>query len=252
MSGLRFDLGSWQANTDTADADGVRWYVDPTVQGWDSPPAALVEDPITGHHGGAFVSGQHLARVVVLNGWAECPTEAAFWAAHARITSLVGFAASVELTVGETVPKKLDVIRYGAPKVDLLGGPHAFDWSLSLKALSPFKRGAAQTVALAPGASATVAYAGTWPGAPTITTTATGTLDVANATTATRVQSSGSLPSGTVVVCAEPGHTVYSGATNLYGSLVQPVSWLRLLPGNNTVSNAGTAAVSLSFSDLYL
>ena len=250
--GLKVELGaSWSANSDMADDDGVLWFVDPTIRGWDAPPAAVLVDPITGHHGGAFVSGQHQARTVVLNGWAECPSEAAFWAAHARLSSLVEFSP-VSLKVYESVPKSLSVIRGGAPLVDLLGAPRAFDWSLSLLALSPFKVGATQTVTIAAGASATVTYAGSQPGAPTITTTAPGTVDLANATTGTRIRTTEAVPSGTEIVCAEPGHTVYAGTSNLYGALIQPVSWLRLMKGANVLTNAGSAPVSISIPDLYL
>ena len=251
MSRVRIDIGSLQMNNGVADSDGVRWWVGRGIEGWDSAEVQQSVDGVTGHHGGSLAASQYWVRRITIPGRADCPSEEATWAAHARIVSLVGLSSPSAMTVYETAPKSVDVILGGTPRAEARPSLGRVEWSLSLLALSPFKRGASHTVSIAAGDSATVTYAGSWPGAPTITTTAPGALDVTNATTATRVATA-AVPSGTVAVCAEPGHTVYSGSTNLYGLLVQPVAWLRLAVGANTIMNGGTAPITLTYSDLYL
>lgn len=246
------DLGAVSANTGSVDSNGVLWKI-ATLKGWDSPDIEQRTDGITGHHGLALLSSQYAGRTIVATGSARTPNPAACWAAHDLITSLVDLVTPTTLTVHETpASKSLSVIKNGPPLVSLRPGLTGISFSLSLQALSPFKRGVTQTVTIAAGASATVTYAGSQPGAPTITTTAPGTVDLANATTGTRIRTTEAVPSGTEIVCAEPGHTVYAGTSNLYGALIQPVSWLRLMKGANVLTNAGSAPVSISIPDLYL
>ena len=252
MTALRVDLGTVSFNTGP-DADGVSWHIERDgLEGWDSPDVNAEDTPVTGHHGQAALWALYGGRPLIARGWVEAPTAPKLWAAHARLSSLVPLASPVPLTVYETAPKTLAVVQRGKPLIRLGAGPTRLQFSLSVKALTPFKRGASQTVTLAAGASTTITYAGTWPGAPTITTTGAGTVDIANTTTSTHVATTIAAPTGTEIVCAEPGHTVYSGTTNLYSRLVQPVSWLSLAVGANTLTNSGTAPVTLTYHDLYL
>ena len=250
MTALPITLGALGINSDTP-TSGVTWGVS-EMDGWDAPAVRASSSPVSGHHGGYLLGSQWEPRTVTLRGHFDADTWEAFWAAHALVPTLVGLTEPVTLTVHEPAPKSLQVIQGGRPLVSLAHGGflHA-EWSLSLLALDPFKRGAAHSVTLAAGASTTVTYAGTFPGAPLVTLAGAGTVDVAISTTGTRVRTS-SLPSGAVIDSHEPGHTVYAGTTNRYDALVQPVSWLRLQPGDNAVTNTGTAPVVLDYYDTYL
>ncbi len=247
----RIDIGSLSLGTGAA-ISGVLWNVGSDgPQGWDSPPVQSSSSSITAHHGGYLLGSQYEPRTVVVPGSFIASSEATFWAAHALLSSLVGLTTPATLTVYEPVPKSLSVVLGATPLIDPRYAPQFADFSLSLKAHDPFKRGAARTVTVAAGASAAVTYVGTWPAAPTITTTGAGTVDVSIAATGTRVQAA-SVPSGTVIDCHEPGHTAYTGTLNQYGKLVQPVGWLRLAVGANTIVNNGTAPVTIDYYDTYL
>lgn len=243
---MRIDLGALRFDG-TADTDGSRWWVE-TIDGWDSPDDSLDTMTPSGRHGEVLASHLYRGRSLVLAGACIATSEANMWKSHNKLAALVGLTSASTLSVYETVTKSVDVIRAGKPNL-LVKSPTAFRWQLSLRALNPFKRGASHSQTIAASGSATITYGGTAQGFPTATLTGSGTVDLANSTTSTRVQCS-SLASGAVI--DNYARTVYAGTTNQFSTVAPGVAWITLLPGSNSVTNSGTAGLSLSWNDLYL
>src|SRR4051794_11401048 len=61
------------------DSNGVRWH--PIVDGWESPSVRSEVHVAPGVHGGFAGDWAYAPRALVLHGVADCPTEAAMWAA---------------------------------------------------------------------------------------------------------------------------------------------------------------------------
>lgn len=245
---LRIDVGALRMNDETADSDGVTWGVT-GWDGWDSAAISPATTRLTGRHGLAMLESRYQGRTVVLRGDAVCPSESAYWGAQNRLASLVALMTTSTLTFYETITKSLDVVAAAPVKVRTTPSLRFFEWDLALLALNPFKRGATHTVTLAANASTTITYIGTAQGLPTVTLTGSGTVDLVNSTTGTRVQTS-SLANGSVIDMYQ--RTVYSGTTNTFSTVQPGVAWVTLQPGANTVRNDGTAPLSIQYFDLYL
>lgn len=230
----------------TADGDGTKWGV-AKLDGWSSPQQSLALGEPTVRAGAIVLANQYRQRSITLTGVGRATSYANRDKAYAKIASLIALTSESTLTVAETVSKSLGVIRGGPTLVEAQGLTVLF--SLSLIALNPFKRGASHTSSFTAGQTKTIAYAGTVPGFPTITTTGSGTVNLANSTTATTIITS-SVASGTVIDTY--ARTVYSGTTNTFDAVQPGVLWPTLQPGNNTVTNGGTAPITLAWYDLYL
>lgn len=246
---MKIVLNGLVMNDGTLDANGCLWYVD-AMDGWDSPALRQsMLDPSL-RDGQILTDSRFGSRTVTLTGVCKAPSEEAFWDAYNLFPTLVGMTDAVDLVVSENVDKRLSVKRTGTTKIGFVG-VGAFKWSLQLLAEDPRKYAVSPTsVTIASGGSQSVTNLGNAPSYPTLTTS--GTLTVTNTTAGQAIMTASgqSLPSGTVIDMNS--RTVLQGTTSHYAKINPLASWWPILPGENTVSNTGSASVDLSFYDAWI
>jgi hypothetical protein len=245
---LRVDLGSIQMNTDVADANGTKWYVQ-DIEGWSSPAIRQSIVAPTSRHGGVITEGMLDARAVILRGLFKAPSEATFWTAYNDINAAVVnlFTASTVMKVYETTTKRLSVVRGGEVRINFVG-LGAGEFEVPLLAPDPLKY--SDTLNGPTALAATITNAGNFFSLPIITLTGGGSYTITNTTQG----ASASLivvgaPAGTIIDFN--ARTVLSGSTDYY-SIVDPLTvWWELLPGANIITKSGGAA-TISWRDAWL
>ena len=233
----------------TADADGTVWNIE-KMPGWQSPDVRVPTLNPTGAHGIRLARSWFGGRIVEAVGSAEATSYENAWAAYERISNVAPLEATADLIVYEPVPKFLTVALGDIPRVSEPSPSHVIEFSLVLVSEYAFKRVLdATTVALAAGGSATFTAGGKKPAEFEVTTTSTGTVELSSGGL---TLSTYSLPSGSVI-SSMPGRRGITGPSgeDLSSSLVPGYQWPAIVPGSNTVDNAGSAAVSLSFYDSF-
>jgi hypothetical protein len=252
---MRWDLFGIPANDDTAtDPDGCSWTV-ASSDGWDAPDQRTSLGALTGRDGQRVSNMYADGRPVVIKGRIFAPDDAAAWAAYDRATSTMpGLRGVGEIVAYEPVPKSLSVIQAGPPRVSKPTGGNLVYW-LTLVAEYPWKRAlTATTVTVGAGATVSHTATGSADGAEIeVTLTSGGTVDLTIAGLRLRW---GSLPSGAILTSGpgfdNPKRTVLGpDGANLYGLIVQPMQWPAIVPGSNSIHQAGTANLSIRYFPTY-
>jgi hypothetical protein len=248
----------WQATLSglamdgTPDESGCVWGIEEIV-GWDSPDMVSQRANRTSGNGSFGPQARRGGREMTVSGWAECPSMQAAFAARDRLPSLT----DGELVRVEDVSKRLTVTHSGQIRAtDPIDGAATaiFKFQISVVAHYPFKRAlAATTVAVGAGATVSHTAAGTFPAEIEVTLTSGGTVDLTIAGLRLRT---GSLPSGAVLTSGpgftRPKRTIRSSSGgNLFGSIVQPMQWPAMVPGANSIHQAGTAGLSIRYFPTY-
>ena len=250
---MRWSLFGIPANSDTTDADGCSWTV-ASSDGWDAPDQRTQFDSPTGRDGQRASNMYAEGRSVVIKGLIFAPTDEAAWKAYDRATSTMpGLRGVGDIVAYEPTPKSLTVVQAGPPRVSKPAGRQLTYW-LTLTAEYPWKRAlTATTVTVAAGATVSHTAAGTFPAEIEVTLTSGGTVDLTIAGLRLRT---GSLPSGAVLTSgpgfSRPKRTIRSSSGgNLFGSIVQPMQWPAMVPGANSIHQAGTAGLSIRYFPTY-
>jgi len=250
---MRWTLFGVPANTDATDPDGCSWTV-ASSDGWDAPDQRTQLDSPTGRDGQRASNMYAEGRQVVVKGLILAPSDDAAWKAYDRATSTMPGLRSVgDITAYEPVPKSLTVVQAGPPRVSKPLGRTLNYW-LTLVAEYPWKRAlAATTVTVGGGATVSHTAAGTFPAEIEVTLTSGGTVDLTIAGLRLRTAS---LPSGAVLTSGpgftRPKRTIRSSTgANLFGSIVQPMQWPAMVPGVNSIHQAGTANLSIRYFPTY-
>ena len=227
-----------------------RWMLDITA-GWDQPDldsdplATLVEGSADGR-----IMPRH--RTIVCDGVMSARTEADHWDAYYRLSSLVPIRDEVVFQVDEPGTPKLAYVKAtaGNPRIRTHNGL-MFEFSLTLRANDPRKYAATPTVVPIPaGGSATFTSAGRTSSPVTVTATSAGTVDVGGSVAGHRLVAD-SVPAGSVL--DSRARTIRTSAgLDLFTALAPGFEWLVVVPGEQTITNDGTADLSLSFSDAWL
>lgn len=249
MSRVQIDLGDIECNTGTP-VDGVLWTCG-WPEGWDSAEQEGGSLKPTGRDGGAGLANWWKARQLVVNGRCKASTEAQAWAAFNLVVSgLPGIRGEMDVVVHETTAKGLTVVQHGNPRANPRGitADRSFTWQLSLRADNPNKTAlTATTTSLAASASATLTNNGTTAAYPVITTTSSGTVDLV---IGGRHFTTASVVSGVVIDMW--ARTLVDGSGDpIYAAKTPESEWLALPVGGTSVTNSGTAALSISFYDTY-
>jgi len=219
------------------------------VDGWGSAPRRLtVNERST--NGSWFGNRDWAERTIVHSGLIECSTSAA---ADAIADELAALDPSVEYEYA--VDKNSTGELACLVRVALGPSPEwiddsSFTYSLTLVAGDPFKRAlSATTVTVGAGATVSHTAAGTFPAEIEVTCTSTGTVDLTIAGLRLRT---GSLNAGSKLTSGpgftNPKRTILSSTgVNLFGLIVQPMQWPAMVPGVNSIHQAGTANLSIRY-----
>lgn len=228
-------LGDIEFNSDIADSDGVRWYVD--VDGWDKLDNRTSILTLPARHGERTAENLYGSRSISLMGTAASQTAVGYWAALNHLSALSNvltvFASSpLLLSVDEEVEKQMSVLRSGF--LSRCIADTVLQFELTLRADDPFKYAAIQS---------SLATAGVAVNAGTIITYPTFTLSAGGSPTFTngaQSWSAGALLSGTVIDFK--AMTILNGSTNYFSAWTPGGTWFGLNPGNNTLTStvAGT------------
>lgn len=250
---MRWDLFGIPANDTATDPDGCSWTV-ASSDGWDAPDQRTSLGALTGRDGQRVSNMYADGRPVVVKGRIFAPDDAAAWAAYDRATSTMpGLRGVGEIVAHEPTPKSLSVIQAGPPRVSKPAGGNLVYW-LTLVAEYPWKRAlTATTVTVGAGATVSHTAAGTFAAEIEVTCTTTGTVDLTIAGLRLRT---GTLNAG-VKLTSGPGFTnpkrtiISSTGVNLFGLIVQPMQWPAIVPGSNSIHQAGTANLSIRYFPTY-
>jgi len=226
------------------------------VEGWGSPARRMVSTPRTGANG-SYLLGQYWGdRTIVHTGLVMCGSASAAAAVAGELAALApgifldyvidndatgAVACRVQVAVGAE-PEWIDA--------------SSFTYALTLAAPDPFKRAlTATTVPVTAGATVSHTAAGTFPAEIEVTLTSGGTVDLTIAGLRLRTAS---LPSGAILTSGpgfiRPKRTIRSALpanANLFGSIVQPMQWPAMVPGANSIHQAGTAGLSIRYFPTY-
>lgn len=232
----------------TPDTEGVRW-ARAELNGWDSAPVLIADDDLTGRHGGYGPSRLYGARVLSLSGMAYCPNMATAERVRDRLHTMPGPSASGDLIVHMAVPKSLEVVMGGEPRSSWpLDLPKPWvRFTVPLVALDPFKRATtARTVTVGSGGSVSATSLGTAASDMVVTVTSAGTVQLSAGGLTLRTSS---LPVGAVIDTGAATVVDGSGA-DLFGSVL--VAQFPAVPaGGGSISQAGTAGLSITYHDAY-
>ena len=224
------------------------------VEGWGSPPRRLNQQEATGRDG-VWVSGAFYgARTIVHSGMVEQATSAAAQSLADDLAALPAGALTTYTVSHDTIGA-----RYVAARVAVGADPQwiddrSFTYSITLVAPDPFKRPiVARTVTVGVGATVSETSPGKVYSEIEVTLTSGGTVDLTIAGLRLRTAS---LPSGAVLTSgpgfARPKRTIRSSTGgNLFGSIVQPMQWPAMVPGVNSIHQAGTAGLSIRYFPTY-
>lgn len=252
MTAIRVDLGSQAFNTQVADANGSLYYVT-EIDGWDSPAQRQSFQGPASRHGSVILESLLDQRAVTLKGIVKATSETAFWISYNYMLGLVNnlYAPILLKMLENPTTKRLSVIRGGAVRQTFVG-VGSFEFEIPLIAIDPLKyNDTATTTALAAAGTVALTNTGTFGTYPVVTLTAAGTVVLNNTTYAqTLTTGTDSLPSGTVVDFS--ARTVLSGSSNLYTTLDAGSVFWALQPGSNTITNTGTAPVSVTYRDAWI
>lgn len=251
---LRRTVCGRDCNTGTPDANGLIWTVE-AVEGWDAPDQSTQAGNLTGKHGSSVTQKYAQGRQLVVRGLIMAPTQDAAWTAYNDqvVSNMPGILGRGDIVTYEPVPKVITVEQFGPPRITVPAGG-VMRYMLTLLARYPWKV-ATTAVTVTVGAGATVSHtaAGSFAAEVEVTLTSGGTVDLSIGGQRLRT---GSLPSGAVLTSgpgfSRPKRTIRSSAGgNLFGLIVQPMQWPALVPGANSLHQAGTAALSVRYFPTY-
>ena len=235
----------------TFNAGGTpRWSLDITA-GWDQPELDSDALPrlIEGSSDGRTVT-RH--RSIVCDGTMSAGTEAEHWAAYYQLSSLVPIRDEVVFQVDEPGTPKLAYVKAtaGNPRIRTHNGL-VFEFQLTLRANDPRKYATTPTTIPIPaGSSATFTSPGKTSTPVVVTATTAGTVNVGGSVAGHRLVAD-SVPAGSVL--DSRARTIRTSAgLDLFTALAPGFEWLVVVPGEQTITNDGTADLSLSFSDAWL
>ncbi|MEU4703403.1 fibronectin type III domain-containing protein [Nonomuraea dietziae] len=252
-----YRLGAWAANV--RDLHGVDWTVD-KAEGWSSsPPVSPVSADRGGLDGEAEGAGRFGPRRIVLSGMATAPTRMAMLAAKQRLLGVLHPRQVAMLRVSDALMTRQARVRLD-DMIDITDhGPHAFAWTLTLKAADPRRyavtpvRASAVIAALPGEATLTVTMSGTYPKVPArmrlygpikdflITHEESGTVMRAMPGTTLpadpRYSLSFDLASRQVWAHVPP--EVWPQPRPGRSALAHLPAWFTLIPGSNTITLAG-------------
>jgi len=202
---------------------------------------------------GAWSSRAHRAeKKITALGTIVYPSAAAAAAERRTMLALGGYG-KVLLQVTDALGDLQQTV-----EVDDVGVPPTRDtmlrFTFDMLAVDPFARASTATdVAVGAGATVSHTAAGTFPAEIEVTLTSPGTVDLTIAGLRLRT---GSLPSGAVLTSGpgftNPRRTIRSSSgDNLFGSIVQPMQWPAIVPGANSIHQAGTAGLSVRYFSTY-
>lgn len=248
--GIQIDVLGLECNTDVADTDGVIWECEP-VDGWSSATLRRGALDPTGRHGVSplvqFRGGRPLAIKGAASGPHGDPTQAAAWAAYNRLASILDTNESGDVIVYEPTPKLVTATLDGE---SFISDPvnNQIQWDLKLVASFPYKTALTPTVtSLAASASTTLTNNGTAAAYPVVTATSSGTVDLV---IGGRHFTTASVASGVVIDMW--ARTLVDGSGDpVYAAKTPESEWLSLPRGGTSVSNAGTAALSIAHYHTY-
>ena len=243
-------IGSFVADLDAPDD----YRLTTKIEGWDSAPRRMSVTDRTGANG-AWVGGAYFAaRAIVHSGLIDQSTPATARAIADELASIPP-RTLIPYTVEHETLGALQVWAQVAvgPAPEWIDDT-SFTYSLTLTAPDPFTRATtATTVTIAAGPTVSHTGTGTFPAVLEVTTTSGGTVDLTIGSLRLRT---GWLPSGAVLTGGpgfpNPKRTIRSsGGANLFGLTVSPMQWPYIVPGANSLVQAGTAGLSVRYFSTY-
>lgn len=252
---MRIDLGDQSFNTGVPDVNGAIHMVT-GMEGWDSPTMRQSTAAPTGQHGTVLTESLLEQRSVVLAGVVKAPSESVFWLAY---NGLLGLSNNLvfpkRLTVHESSPKFVEVIRGGQPRQAFIG-VGSFSFEIPLLAVDPLKYTVTpKVVPVAAGATVTVQNDGNFITFARLRLTSSGTVKITNRTQAsnatlfTRPDYALTIDS---IIDMKRKTAQHSGGDNRYGHIDMAAVWWSLQPGANEIVNAGTAGIEMTYHDAWI
>lgn len=250
---MRIDFGDLAFNSYEPDSDGCEWYVT-GLEGWDSPATRQGAVEPTTRHGQVMAKGLLAARAMTFAGIVKAPTLATHYESKERLQAAANnLYAPRPFLVTEDAQRAVSVVRAGRLRM-AQAGIRAFTFELPLICPDPLKYAVTgTTVTFTAGQTRTISNPGNfisekWE----VTATSDGTVVLTNTTVSGALRTTdGGVESGTVFNALD--RTIYSPDDRpLYSSLAPNSSWWGLQPGDNSVTNDGTAALSYTYYPAWL
>ena len=250
---VQVDINGLTFNVDP-DPDGIDWTVG-DVEGWDSPDEDLAAAGMSSSDGDAVGRHRLRGRRMVAVGTVVAPPEH-HWSAYYRLLGLTNnMHTPRDLVMHEVAaPGGSKVVRYirgGKPDVQLVNG-RVFQFRLPLLCPDGRKYGLDPVEIVIPaGGSALVTGLGNYPGGTPVTVVGSGDVDVSSSVTGERLSTRTPVPAGTVLDGATRTVTT-AGGVDLFTALAVSFSWLHVVEGDQTITNHGDSAVTLTYTDAWL
>ncbi len=249
MAAVVVTLGSITLGNDVADGNGAIWHVG-EIDGWDAPDLRATVLPLAGEDREAMGPVLYKGRALSLKGTCVTPTDAAFWASRAALsTATLLTTTSGLLTVAETTTKKISVYRAGRVLMRPLGGLHGFEFEVPLIAPDPRILANTATTITAAGtatntgnfkASPVLTVTGVAAGPIVLTRTAPGATRTVSITTA--------VPGGQQLVVDFKARTVLLNGVNRYDLVTATPQWFDIEAGANTIGYSGGGTFALTWN----
>lgn len=258
---MKINLAGIELNSGRPDDRGAMWYLQ-SFSGWEGPGQRTTMSTSLSFPGQFLVENVPDTREITIGG--ICKThggEAGFWKAY---NHFIGLTAEMQrpkqMTVYETVPKKVTFIRSSAPRVEI--GVGHFTWELSLVCPDPFKYALRpRTFALKTTGTPAVTEIRTQGNYMTPVTLVP--LADAGPSEVVRFLSSGAgittktfetvgLPAGTVI--DSKTRTISDGAQNYYYAITPTKSdWFYIEPfASNWITAYSSIPYEMTFTDVWL
>lgn len=244
-------LNGLTLNDDIPDGSGVLWYLT-GLEGWDSPDIKSASVDPTSRHGSVIAKGLLAARALTLTGLCKSPTLNEHYASLQRLQGYVAqTVVPFPMTGAEDVVRGLDVVRAGRVRT-APAGLRAFTFDIPLIAPDPLKYAVTPVVTVInAGATVALTNAGNFTSERyTVTADADGVVSLSNSAYGEgRLVTADVVASGTVFDALD--RTVTSGGRPIQ-ALSPHAVWPGLVPGSNSITNHGTAAVSITHRSVWL
>lgn len=225
------------------------------IEGWESPEYELPTSRSGNRDGDVPGRALQRGRVLTVPGQIYTRDVADHWAASNWINALTNNTRDRrDLAVYEEdgIPKVVRYVRHSEPKIAKKHN-RLIEFELGLLAPDPRKYAmVGKSVAIPAGGSAVLTNAGNYPGGSlTVVTAATsGTVDLRNEVTKQRLRTKESVPAGSVFDGYEC--EAMSGNLNLFPVMVPGFTWVEIVEGDQTLTNNGTAALTVDYFDAWL
>lgn len=249
MSGLPISIFDLDCNTDTPDANGVTWSC--TMDGWSNSDIQSGSLDPTGRHGLSLLQQWRRGKPMQFTGLAKAASESDAWDGYYAFAAMFDVNTDGDVVAQEPTPKQIRARISASPLISTprgTGQSWTMRWDVQLVAEFPYKTALTPTTTpLAASASTTLTNNGTAAAYPVVTTTSIGTVDLV---IGGRHFTTASVASGVVIDMW--ARTLVDGSGDpVYAAKTPESEWLSLPRGGTSVTNAGTAALSIAHYHTY-